>query len=141
MSFIHNTDSIHTSGIQQKSTVSQSRSMARVPFTGRRSKALRNTSGLKRELQSSKSFHAEGLPLLVSSLLLRERLMGQIDLARLQKDKEGWVIEVAEVKSSDLGAQAIIRGQRSRIFHAIKFLSGIFGHRSKFILLSGEESL
>ena len=67
--------------------------------------------------------------------------MGQIDLARLKKDRQGWVIEIAEVKSSQMGANAILRGQRSRIFHSIKFLSGIFGHRSKFILLSENECL
>lgn len=67
--------------------------------------------------------------------------MGQIDLARLRKDQEDWLIEVAEVKNSDIGAEMILRGQRSRIFQAVKFLSGIFGHRSKFILLSSADSL
>lgn len=66
--------------------------------------------------------------------------MGQIDLARLSKDRTGWLIEVAEVKSSEVGKEAVIFGQRSRLFSSVKFLSGIFGHRSKFVLLTGEDS-
>lgn len=66
--------------------------------------------------------------------------MGQIDLARLKKDRSGWLIEIAEVKSSDMGAESMLRGQRSRLFSSIKFLSGIFGHRSKFLLLSDTDS-
>lgn len=66
--------------------------------------------------------------------------MGQIDLSRLKKDREGWLIEIAEVKSSSIGHENFFRGQRSRLFQSANFLSGIFGHRSKFILLSGEES-
>jgi hypothetical protein len=90
---------------------------------------------------ASCDFHREGMALLVSPQLLRERQLGQIDLARLRKDSQGWIIEVAEVKSSEIGLEMILRGQRSRLFSSIKFLSGIFGHRSKFILLSHGESL
>jgi hypothetical protein len=67
-------------------------------------------------------------------------MMGQIDLARMGKDKTGWLIEIAEVKSSDIGIESVMRGQRSRLFASVKFLTGIFGYRSKFILLTGEDS-
>ena len=100
----------------------------------------KSTFGLKQEILASQTFHLEGIPLLVSPTLLRERFMGQIDLSRLKKDREGWLIEIAEVKSSSIGHENFLRGQRARLFESANFLSGIFGHRSKLILLSGEES-
>lgn len=65
--------------------------------------------------------------------------MGQIDLSRLRKDREGWIIEVKEVKSSVIGEEMLLRGQRSRLFSAVKFLAGIFGFRAKFVLSSSED--
>jgi hypothetical protein len=95
-----------------------------------------NTSGLRTELFHSKTFHSEGLPLLISPQLLRERDLGQIDLARLLK-KENWVIEIAEVKSSAMGFEAFQRGQRKRIILAGNFFSGILGYPVRFIRLVG----
>ena len=133
-------DSLPTLVIQPKSTVSPSRCTGHRRFTVKPSRALKSTSGLNQEITSSKTFHDEGTPLLVSPALLRQRLMGQIDLSRIRKDREGWIIEIAEVKSSSIGRENFLRGQRARLFESANFLSGIFGHRSKLILLSGEES-
>jgi hypothetical protein len=51
--------------------------------------------------------------------------------------KQSWTIEIAEVKSSSVGEEALARGQRRRIVDASKFLCGIFGCSSKFIRLVG----
>lgn len=61
--------------------------------------------------------------------------MGQIDLARMLKDQSGWMIEIAEVKSSSVGEEKLLRGQRYRLFMAQRFLSAIFGHPSKLLSL------
>lgn len=74
------------------------------------------------------------MPLLVSSQLLRERSMGQIDLARLRKERNSqWVLEIMEVKSSIVGEEMLIRGQRSRLYSSQNFLSSLFGISSKLI--------
>lgn len=96
-----------------------------------------NLSGIELEKFHSLKFHCEGIPLLVSAPLLRLRNLGQVDLARLVKDKEGWLIELAEVKSSEVGEEAMMKFQKKRLFAAQNFLSGIFGHRSKLIRLVG----
>jgi hypothetical protein len=95
---------------------------------------LKNSSGIKEELICSEKFHQEGFPLLVSPLLLRERSLGQIDLARIRKDKDGWIIELGEVKSSAMGEKAFMRRQKWRLESSQKFLSSLFGHRTKIIL-------
>lgn len=89
--------------------------------------------GLTQEIAASQSFHLDGIPLLVSSTLLRSRQLGQIDLARIRVDKQGWLIELAEVKSSQLGVEQMERSQKRRLFASQHFLSGIFGHRSRLI--------
>lgn len=94
--------------------------------------------GLSLELERSREFHSEGIPLLVSPQLLRTRDLGQLDLARLRKVKEEWRIEIAEVKSSQTGMVAILRGQRRRILSAANFLSGIFGYPAVFKVLTKE---
>jgi len=63
------------------------------------------------------------------------RDLGQIDLSRLKKNSSGWTIEVAEVKSSELGAQGMERFQKGRIFSTQNFLVGIFGYPSRLIQL------
>ncbi len=93
-----------------------------------------SSSGLERERAISRTFHARGVPLLVSPHLLRERSLGQLDLVRIHKGEEGWLIEVVEVKSSLTGGQALLRGQRARIIHAANFLAGVFGHPVRFLL-------
>lgn len=53
------------------------------------------------EAQASKYFHRECVPALVSSLILREQNLGQIDVAYLERDyKKSWVLKIVETKSS-----------------------------------------
>ena len=75
------------------------------------------------------------MPLLISPLILRERGLGQIDLARFTKKSE-MIIELMEIKSSMLGASAM-RGQRGRIRDSAMFLGNIFGKPIKFIVQVG----
>lgn len=63
--------------------------------------------------------------------------MGQIDLARLIKERDGWCLEVAEVKNSQMGAENFERFQKKRLWSAIRFLSGLFGNRGKLTILVG----
>lgn len=98
-----------------------------------------NSSGHKLEITFSQTFHSEGIPLLVSHNLLRSRDLGQIDLARLKKDREDWVLEVGEVKSSELGVELMIRSQMRRLLAAQRFLSSLFGHRTKLVRLVKEK--
>lgn len=97
-------------------------------------------SGLDNELSVSRTFHEEGIPLLVSPRLLRARFLGQIDLARLRKDRQGWITEVGEVKSSTVGEEQFVRYQKVRLVNALNFLGALFGHRCKLVLLTNEES-
>lgn len=137
MNSTHITEWINTQGIQQKLIEKRLKNSGQAPFIAKPSKVLKNSSGVKLEISQSLDFHSEGTPLLVSPKLLRERDLGQIDLARMKKDREGWLIEIAEVKSSDIGVENILRGQRRRLFSAQNFLSGVFGFRSRFIRLVG----
>lgn len=96
-----------------------------------------NLSGHKLEICLSKSFHHEFcLPLLVSQNLLRRRNLGQIDLARLIKDKNEWLLEIGEVKSSTTGQQQMERLQKLRLYSTQSFLGAIFGYHSRLIVLS-----
>ncbi len=88
-------------------------------------------------MKFSEEFHSDGIPLLVSARLLRSRDLGQIDLSRIRKDREGWLLEIGEVKSSEVGAFQMERFQKMRLYAAQKFLSGLFGFRSKLIRLVG----
>jgi hypothetical protein len=92
--------------------------------------------GLQTELKLSREFHLEGVPLLISSSLLRSRNLGQIDLARITRDRMGWLIDIAEVKSSQLGIEQMERSQKRRLLAAQNFLSGVFGHRSQLRTLN-----
>ncbi len=106
--------------------------MGQARFIGKRSRASGNSSGLRLEKTKSVDFHSTGIPLLISPDLLRKRDLGQLDLVRMTK-KASWTIEVAEVKSSDVGLASLERGQRRRIIGAMNFLSRIFGYPSRFI--------
>ncbi|WP_408096765.1 hypothetical protein ACJVC5_17145 [Peredibacter sp. HCB2-198] len=68
------------------------------------------------------------------------RNLGQLDLARIKKDREGWMVEVGEVKSSEIGQEMMERFQKNRIRSAQNFLSGIFGTRAKLISLVKSET-
>jgi hypothetical protein len=89
-------------------------------------------------MDSSLTFHVRGIPLLVSASLLRERNLGQIDLARLIKDGEGWVVELAEVKSSSVGLESMERAQKRRLMSSQQFLASLFGHRTKLLRMIGK---
>lgn len=71
----------------------------------------------------------------MSCAFLRSRDLGQIDLARLKKDRQGWVVEVAEVKSSQLGVEQMARSQMRRLLAAQSFLAALMGHRTKLVRL------
>jgi hypothetical protein len=73
---------------------------------------------------------------LVSAGLLRSRNLGQIDLARLIKDRNGWILEIGEVKSSLMGEEHMLKQQQKRIFFAQNFLAALFGHRTKFVRMT-----
>jgi hypothetical protein len=135
MNFIPNTDSTLTSATQPKVTVRRFKSMGRVPSTVKPSRVLKSSSGLKNEISFSLSFHSQGIPLLVSPCLLRSRNLGQIDLARFMKSHEGWVLELGEVKSSDMGLEQMGRSQKKRLLNSLHFLGGLFGHATKLSVL------
>jgi hypothetical protein len=53
------------------------------------------------ESQVSKYFHRECVPTLVSSVVLRSKNLGQIDIACLEKDhNKAWVLKIVETKYS-----------------------------------------
>lgn len=53
------------------------------------------------EAQVSRHFHCNSIPTLVSSLILREKNLGQIDIAYLEKKaNKTWVLKIIETKSS-----------------------------------------
>lgn len=54
----------------------------------------------------------------------------------MRKDRGLWILEIAEVKSSDTGVEQMGRYQRARLFASQKFLSGLFGVSSKFFSLT-----
>jgi hypothetical protein len=107
--------------------------MAPVKSIAKVSKGLRNSCGLENEKQFSEKFHSTGHALLVSPQLLRLRNLGQIDLARLREDKGGWIVEIGEVKSSQLGFANMEAHQKGRIMSTQSFLSALFGHRTKLL--------
>jgi hypothetical protein len=100
---------------------------------------MKTNPGLEVEKKFSKSFHSEGIAVLVSPKILRQRQLGQLDLVRLKKNPSGWLLEVGEVKSSAMGVENMLRAQRSRIFSAQNFLAGIFGAHTRLIKLFLEE--
>ncbi len=88
-------------------------------------------------MKASRLFHGTALPVLVSSQLLRSRNLGQLDLLRLARDRDGWILEVTEVKSSTTGTEALERGQKKRIHHSMRFLAALFGARTRLTGLVG----
>lgn len=63
--------------------------------------------------------------------------MGQIDLARLIKDSQGWLLELGEVKSSAVGIEQMERFQKRRLLATQLFLAGLLGYRTKLTRLVG----
>lgn len=75
--------------------------------------------GINLEREVSRSLHKEGVPLLISPLLLRRRGCGQIDVSIIKKDH----IIVAECK---YGRSEISYKQRLRLWAAGRLLLVIF---------------
>lgn len=111
--------------------------MGHVRSTEKALKVLKNSSGLKLEIEYSKKFHQEGIPILVSHQVLRDRDLGQIDLARMRKKPNGWILEIGEVKSSRMGEENMERFQLRRLFSSQNFLSGLFGYPVRLIHFVG----
>jgi hypothetical protein len=109
--------------------------MAPASSIGKPLRVLKNLSGHRNEIKASLGFHSKGIPLLVSPSLLRLRNLGQLDLARVIRDSEGWVVEIGEVKSSAMGEEQMQRGQKKRLFSSQHFLAGLFGHRTRLLSL------
>jgi len=96
--------------------------MARAPFIVKPLKVLKSSSGLKKELFHSQIIHAQNIPLLISSRVLRSRNLGQVDIASINSKKE---IEIFEVKSSEQGAH-LSTFQYRRLHGSLLFLTLIF---------------
>ena len=135
MNFIPSTVLTNITAIQPKSIEKPSKIMAPASSIEKPLRALKNLSGHRNEIKSSLEFHSKGIPLLVSPSLLRLRNLGQLDLARVIRDSEGWVVEIGEVKSSAMGEEQMQRGQKKRLFSSQHFLAGLFGHRTKLLSL------
>lgn len=114
--------------------------MGRPQNTEKPLKGLKNFcphKGESLEVYHSSDFHAHSIPILISPQVLRSRNLGQIDLLKLVKDQEGWVIEMAEVKSSQLGLDFMQNQQKLRLLGSGKFIAGLLGTRLKFTVLVG----
>jgi hypothetical protein len=64
--------------------------------------------------------------------------MGQIDLARIVKEKGAWMIELGEVKSSCVGEEQWFRRQKSRLQKSQIFLSALLGHSGRIFSIKGK---
>lgn len=78
------------------------------------------------EASASKYFHKTCVPALVSSLVLRSKNLGQIDVAYLEKSylkdkKTPWVLKIVETKSSVYPS----RGQMMRLRKTQDYLSRV----------------
>ena len=83
--------------------------------------------GDRLEQDYSKTIHQDGIPVLVSSLLLRSNEAGQVDLAKLSKNKKSWVLSLYEVKYS----QNPSRSQLVRLWRAQDYLSRVLDLETK----------
>jgi len=113
--------------------------LARLPSIEGPLKESGSTRGLRNELNASETFHSVGIPLLVSSQILRTRNLGQIDLARLLKKNDSWRIEIGEVKSSKMGEHQMQKSQKFRLYSSQNFLSSLFGLPSIFSFVIREK--
>lgn len=86
----------------------------------------------KLESEYSTHMHKGEVALLVSSLILRRRGMGQIDVACLRRDK----LIVAECKS---GQSILSYKQRRRLRDSLFFLGCIFRRRGTLIKVQSSE--
>jgi hypothetical protein len=77
------------------------------------------SKGFKQELKHSTVIHAEGVPVLISSKLLRKNGCGQVDLAVF---KQG-ALHLFEVKSNSVSAANLHHRQKMRLLNSARLLS------------------
>ena len=70
----------------------------------------------------TKTFHQSGMPVLLSSLVLRARGCGQVDCAKLEFKGQHKILKLQEVKTN----QWVSRTQRARLNRSAEFLAKIF---------------
>lgn len=75
------------------------------------------------ESEFTKTYHQLGIPVLISSLVLRSRGCGQVDCARLEIQNEHRMLRLQEIKTN----QWVSPVQRGRLNRSAEFLSQIFG--------------
>jgi hypothetical protein len=107
-------------------------------FIGEVLRVLKNTfeKGLSFELRYSKDFHKIGVPLLISSNLLRRNNAGQVDISRLRSFKGEWIVELRELKTNEFNTQ---RSQYQRLLKAVRLLSEILELRFEFSYVFDKE--
>ena len=90
--------------------------------------------GLNRELELSKSLHANHIPLLISPSLLRSRGCGQVDIAYLLNSYHSqlWDVFLIEIKSSG----HVSRRQMRRLSLSSQFVSQLFSGEIQLKVLS-----
>lgn len=98
----------------------------------------RQILGRKLEQSVSTQFHLEGVPLLISSNVLRKRNAGQVDLARMMRKGDVKWIQILEVKSTG----NVSFGQRARLKTAAQFIGAVLKLpvELKFSLRTNRES-
>lgn len=87
--------------------------------------------GVTLEQKWSHLLHQEGLPFLIQAQLLRQLGAGQIDLARVIKAKDQWLLEIYEVKNHPF----LSGKQRQRLIGSMTFLAQLMGLPVRFGLL------
>ncbi len=83
------------------------------------------------ELKVSEKLHDQGLPLLISPLLLRSKNCGQIDLAYFKEN----TCVVVETKNKPI----ISRNQKNRLTRALSLLALIFKKKIYFFISTPKE--
>ena len=73
--------------------------MGRLPIIDKALGLCMNSKGLELELKVSRLSHHQNVPFLAYAKCLRDRGMGQVDVAWLQKSSDSLQLQVQEVKS------------------------------------------
>ena len=94
--------------------------MGTAPFIDKASDSS-TSKGEKFELTFSEVFHSSGVPMLVSSLVLRSQSMGQCDLVRFLPSKKQ--IEVMELKHFKQHELCLSHIQKLRLTRTCQYLS------------------
>lgn len=93
--------------------------------------------GSNTEAEFTKIFHSSGMPLLVSSLVLRSRACGQIDCAKIEFHQQTKRINLTEVKSNSW----VSKSQQVRLLAAADFLSKIFSCSCRINFALGQNGI